>query len=353
MNDAKDDSQEINTYIPSISSGIFGSYFFVGNENSFCKHGLIISGEFHCYIHPNKSPQTIKNSTHMSSGNTHLKIIKLYTAFGSVVDFDGEAIVNAADEYMMGGDGVDGAIMHAGGSKLAEYRKKIPFVSDGVRCPVGEARITPSAGTLKCKHIVHTVGPDYSKMYKFAKYNYDKTKSIASLQQLQNNQTYFSNTSINTKFKNKSNMSQINEKAAYAFGIDKNNYKGSGLLKRDINKQLLTDVLEKGDILLENAYKSTMELCKQEKIQSVAFSLISAGIYKGQQNIDKVLSIGLKTIYNNVYYDLDEIYMVGFTAFELKTLNKLLLEKIKCLNLFGIWGKPNKLYYVAQDKLTR
>jgi len=48
----------------------------------------------------------------------------------------------AANEAMLGGGGVDGAIHNAAGPRLLEACKQVPEVSPGVRCPTGEARIT-------------------------------------------------------------------------------------------------------------------------------------------------------------------------------------------------------------------
>lgn len=69
-----------------------------------------------------------------------------------------DAIVNAANEWMLGGGGVDGAIHHAAGPKLYEACKEVPEISPGIRCPVGEARITPGFD-LPAKYVIHTVGP--------------------------------------------------------------------------------------------------------------------------------------------------------------------------------------------------
>ena len=71
-----------------------------------------------------------------------------------------DAIVNAANQVMLGGGGVDGAIHRAAGRELYEACLKVPEVRPGVRCPTGEARITPGF-RLPAKFVIHTVGPVY------------------------------------------------------------------------------------------------------------------------------------------------------------------------------------------------
>lgn len=69
-----------------------------------------------------------------------------------------DAIVNAANERMLGGGGVDGAIHRAAGPELREACVRVPMVKDAVRCPTGEARVTPGF-RLPAKHVIHTAGP--------------------------------------------------------------------------------------------------------------------------------------------------------------------------------------------------
>lgn len=79
---------------------------------------------------------------------------------GDITNLAVDAIVNAANERMLGGGGVDGAIHRAAGRELLAACRAIPELRAGVRCPTGEARITP-AFNLPARFVIHTVGPVY------------------------------------------------------------------------------------------------------------------------------------------------------------------------------------------------
>ena len=88
--------------------------------------------------------------------------MKITFVEGDITEQDVDAIVNAANHSLLGGGGVDGAIHRRGGPEiLAECQKlrkdKYP---DGL--PTGQA-VATTAGRLKARWVIHTVGPTYAE----------------------------------------------------------------------------------------------------------------------------------------------------------------------------------------------
>jgi O-acetyl-ADP-ribose deacetylase len=75
-------------------------------------------------------------------------------ACGDIIQETTDALVNAANEHLAGGAGVDGAIHRTGGPAIMAECRKIGG------CPTGQAVIT-TGGNLKAKYVIHTVGPIY------------------------------------------------------------------------------------------------------------------------------------------------------------------------------------------------
>lgn len=154
------------------------------------------------------------------------------------------AIVNAANERCLGGGGVDGAISNAGGYKLYNDRAALPILSEHeVRCHTGNAVITgPNRyGSLRVNYVVHAVGPAYFR------------------------------------FSDEMSDEDSNEETTDA-------------------KHYESDEFAEPDALLRSAYQESLERCRENGITDVAFSLLSAGIFRGKRTLNDVLFIGVTAI---------------------------------------------------------
>lgn len=97
----------------------------------------------------------VVGTTNFESNSTVAAKIRLYK--GDLTKLSLDAIVNAANNRLLGGGGVDGAIHAAAGNGLYMHCKRMPEV-DGSRLKTGDAVLTPGFN-LPAKHVIHTVGP--------------------------------------------------------------------------------------------------------------------------------------------------------------------------------------------------
>ncbi len=94
--------------------------------------------------------------------STNLKK-KIKIVNGLIENHTDECIVNAAQETLMGGGGIDGTIHQLAGDELNKYiANHFSVKSDGSRIHTGEAIVTPGFDS-NYKSIIHTVAPYYNK----------------------------------------------------------------------------------------------------------------------------------------------------------------------------------------------
>ena len=90
-----------------------------------------------------------------------MKNININIIIADITQEDVCAVVNAANSSLLGGGGVDGAIHRAGGEQILSECKKLRASAYPDGLPTGDAAAT-TAGKMKAKYVIHTVGPIYS-----------------------------------------------------------------------------------------------------------------------------------------------------------------------------------------------
>lgn len=174
----------------------------------------------------------------------------LMLAEDSVLNFTGDAIVNAANEGCIHGGGVDGEVNRRGGIEVWEARMQLPLLEGGqARCFTGQAKMT-IAGNLPCKHVIHAVGPRF---------------------------------------------------ASYAS-----------------NDEAL--------LLLKDAYRCAMGIAKRNDMKSVAFCLLSAGIYRGTCPLIDIVKVAIDSLVEYTFPGLERIFVCAYTEDERKAVTNVINE---------------------------
>jgi O-acetyl-ADP-ribose deacetylase (regulator of RNase III) len=162
---------------------------------------------------------------------------------GDITQLEVDAIVNAANNPLRGGGGVDGAIHRAGGPEIMSECRKIGY------CATGEV-VRTTGGRLKVKHLLHTVGPVFKL----------NDKSLRAKEGL-------------------NDLSDFRGSKDYSDGDA--NYGMPTRLPADSPTRLPADLptFIEEDQLLKNCYINSIELAEDLNCTSIAFPNISTGVY--------------------------------------------------------------------------
>lgn len=182
----------------------------------------------------------------------------LHVVYDSIINFTGDAIVNAANQYCIGGGGIDGEINKRGGQILMSARHNLPIIEtetshfNAIRCHTGNAVIT-TAGALPCNFVIHAVGPQFS-------YDYNHTSDLD---------------------------------------------------------------------LLKNAYANAIRRAEEQELKSVAFCILSGGIFRGSCPLKTVINVGLNTLLE-CKSSLKNIFFCAFTSNEQAVLGEIVASFEDC-----------------------
>ena len=90
------------------------------------------------------------------------------------------------------------------------------------------------------------------------------------------------------------------------------------------------DQLDQADILLQSAYSSCLQCGKEKKMECIAFSLLSAGVYRGKRSLKHVLEIGLGSIIHfGGFEELKDVFVCAFLQEEVDTLIEITRSQIQ------------------------
>ena len=78
--------------------------------------------------------------------------------------------------------------------------------------------------------------------------------------------------------------------------------------------------------VLENAYKNSMLRARESGLKTVAFCILSAGIFRGNCPLKTVIKRGMDAIAKNTYPGLEQVVFCGFTSNEQMELDSILKD---------------------------
>lgn len=82
--------------------------------------------------------------------------------------------------------------------------------------------------------------------------------------------------------------------------------------------------LEDCDKLIYSAYLKSMKLAAQHGIKTIAFSLLSAGVFRGPQTLQQVLNVAVDAIVDGAYEGLQEVHLCAFKSEEKHCLHNMI-----------------------------
>jgi len=213
--------------------------------------------------------------------NSQQRPFSLVLNRGSIVQFQhpNGAIVNAANEGCIDGGGVDGCISDAGGRTLLQHRLALPILEE-------------SKESKESKDSENSEDSDFS--------DGDEVRCPTGQAKITGPGRYGS---LGVEYV----IHAVGPEYAMRYGNEAQNEED-----------------EVDDGLLRSAYWESMMRAKEQRLEAVAFSLLSAGIFRGSRSLEAVLRIGMEAICDfGGYEELKEVHLFGFTDNEIVTLQQI------------------------------